>query len=98
MISDFGGKELTNSRMTRFNGYATFTCPPTATAVTVARNVARRGVFSNFCHCVQVLLSLASVKAAVTEARRRATVCHGLCYVSSRPATFCWYLSRFVTL
>ena len=31
---------------------------PTATAVTVARNVARRGVFSHFRLCVQVLLSL----------------------------------------
>ena len=33
---------------------------PAATAVTVARNVARRGVFSHFCLCVQVLLSLAT--------------------------------------
>ena len=32
---------------------------PAATAVTVARNVARRGVFSHFCLCVQVLLNLA---------------------------------------
>ena len=31
---------------------------PAATAVTVARNVARRGVFSHFCLFVQVLLSL----------------------------------------
>ena len=31
---------------------------PAATAVTVARNVARRGVFSHFCLCVQVLLML----------------------------------------
>ena len=30
---------------------------PAATAVTVARNVARRGVFSHFCLCVQVLLT-----------------------------------------
>ena len=71
---------------------------PAATAVTVARNVARRGVFSHFCLCVQVLLSLATFsrglsRSAVTEARRRATVCHGCFYVSSRPATFCWDLS-----
>ena len=33
---------------------------PAATAVTVARNVIRRGVFSHFCLCDQVLLSLAS--------------------------------------
>ena len=72
-------------------------------AATVARNVARRGVFSHFCLCVKVLLSLATFshglsRSAVTEARRRATVCHGWFYVSSRPATFCWDLSRFVTL
>ena len=59
--------------------------------------------FSDFCFCVQVLLSLATFshglsRFAVTEARRRATVCHGWFYVSSRPATFCWDLSRFVTL
>ena len=68
---------------------------PAATAVTVARNVDRRGVFSYFCLCVQVLLSLAAFshglsRSAVSEARRRATVCHGWFYVSSRPATFCW--------
>ena len=76
---------------------------PAATAVTVARNVARRGVLSIFCLCIQVLLSLATFshglsRSAVTEARRRATVCHRWLYVSSRPATFCWDLSRFVTL
>ena len=78
---------------------------PAATAVTVARNVARRGVFSHFCLCVQVLdlLSLATFshglsRSAVTEARRRATVCQGWFYVSSWPGTFCWDLSRFVTL
>ena len=59
--------------------------------------------FSHFCLCVQVLLSLATFshglsRPAVTEARRRATVCHGWFYVSSRPTTFCWDLSRFVTL
>ena len=59
--------------------------------------------FYIFCLCVQVLLSLATFshglsRSAVTEARRRATVCHGWFYVSSRPATFCWDLSRFVTL
>ena len=74
-----------------------------ATAVTVARNVARRGVLSHFCLCVQVLLSLATFshglsRSAVTEVRRRATVCHGWFYVSSQLATFCWDLSRFVTL
>ena len=73
---------------------------PAATAVTVARNVARRGVF---CLNIQVMLSLATFshglsRSAVTEARRRATVCHGWFYVSSRLATFCWDLSRFVTL
>ena len=51
----------------------------------------RRGGFSRFCLCVQVLLSLATFshglsRSAVTEARRRATVCHGWFYVSSRPA------------
>ena len=76
---------------------------PAATAVTVARNVARRGVFRHLCLCVQVLLSLATFshglsRSVVTEARRRAAVCHGCFYVSSRPATFCWDLSRFVTL
>ena len=59
--------------------------------------------FSQFCPCVQVLLILATFshglsRSAVTEARRRATVCHGWFYVSSRPVTFCWDLSRFVTL
>ena len=72
-------------------------------AVTVARNVACRDVFSHFCLNVQVLLSLATFsiglsRSAVTKARRRATVCHGWLYASSRPATFCWDLSRFVTL
>ena len=76
---------------------------PAATAVTVARNVARRDVFSHFCLCVQVLLSLATFshglsRSAVAESRRCATVCHGWFYVPSRPATFCWDLSRFVTL
>ena len=79
---------------------------PAATAVTIARNVARRDVFSHFClHglCVKVLLSLATFshglsRSAVAEARRHAKVCHGWFYVPSRPATFCWDLSRFVTL
>ena len=76
---------------------------PAATAVTVARNVARRGVFSHFCLCVQALLSLATFshglsRSAMTEARWCATVCHGWFYVSSRPATFCWDLLHFVTL
>ena len=34
---------------------------PAAAAVMVARNVARRSVFSNICLCVQVLLSLAQI-------------------------------------
>ena len=76
---------------------------PAATAVTVARNVARRDVLSHFCLCVQVLLSLATFshglsRSAVAEARRRAMVCHGLFYIPSRPDTFCWDLLRFVTL
>ena len=55
--------------------------------------------FSHFCLCVQVLLSLTTFshglsRSAVTEARRRATVCHGWFFVSSRPVTFCWDLSR----
>ena len=62
-------------------------------AAMVARNVARRGVFSHFCLCVQVLLSLATLshglsRSAVTEARRRATVC----------STFPPGMPRFVTL
>ena len=74
---------------------------PAATAIMVARNVARRGVFSHFCLCVLVLLSLATFshglsRSAVTEACRRATVCHRWFYFSSRPATFCWDLSRFL--
>ena len=72
-------------------------------AATVASNVARRGVFSHFCLCVQVLLSLATFshglsRSAVPEARQRATAYHGWFYLSSRPATFCWDLSHFVTL
>ena len=59
--------------------------------------------FSHFCLCIKVLLSLAMFshglsRYAVTEARRRATVCHGWFYVSSRPATFCGDLSRCITL
>ena len=76
---------------------------PAATAVTVARKVACRGVFSHFCLCIKVLLSLATFshglsRYAVTEARRGTTVCHEWFYVSSQPATFYWDLSRFVTL
>ena len=71
---------------------------PAATAVTVARYVAAVVVLVVF-----VLLSLATFshglsRSAVTEARRRATVCHGWFYVSSRPAILCWGLSRFVAL
>ena len=79
---------------------------PAATAVTVARNVARRGVFSHFCLCVQVLLSLATFlhglsRSAVTEARRR----YGLsrmvlrfipaCQVLLGPLTFCYVAIKF---
>ena len=76
---------------------------PAATAVTVVRIVARRDVFCHFCLCVQVLLSLATFshglsRAAVAEARRRATACQGWFYVPPLPATFGWDLSRFVTL
>ena len=75
---------------------------PAATAVTVARNVARRGVLVIFVFvikfCILATFSHGLSRSAVTEARRRATVCHGWFYVSSRPATFCWGLSRFVTL
>ena len=61
---------------------------PGATAVTVARNVAHRGVLSHFCLCVQVLVSIATFshvlsRSAVTEARRRDMVCHGWFYFSS---------------
>ena len=75
---------------------------PAATAVTVARNVARRGVLVIFVFVISSV-SLATFshglsRSAVTETRRRATVCHGWFCVSSRPATFCWDLSRFVTL
>ena len=79
---------------------------PAATAVTVVRNVARRGVFSHFCLCVQVLLSLATLchglpRSAVTEARRR----YGLSrmvlrfltayHVLLRPLTFCYVAIKF---
>ena len=40
-----------------------------ATAVTVARNVARRGVFSHFCLCVQVLLSLPKFSQGLSRQR-----------------------------
>ena len=42
------------------------------------------------------VLSL-SDKVSLTEARRRAMVCHGWLYVSSQPATFWWDLSRLAT-
>ena len=56
-----------------------------------------------YCLFIKVLLSLATFshglsRYAVTEARRRATVCHGWFYVSSQPATFCWDLSQFVSV
>ena len=38
-------------------------------AATVARNVARRGVFSHFCLCVQVLLSLATFSHGLSRQR-----------------------------
>ena len=71
---------------------------PAATAVTVAGNVARRGVFSHFCLCVQVPLSLArSVKVCrVRDSPAR----YGLsrmvlrllpaCHVLLGPLTFCY--------
>ena len=62
---------------------------PAATAVTVARNVARRGVKVIFVFVCLATFSHGLSRSAVTEARRRATVCHGWFYVSSRPATFC---------
>ena len=40
-----------------------------ATAVTVARNVARRGVFSRLCLCVQILLSLATFSHGLSRQR-----------------------------
>ena len=63
---------------------------PAVTAVTVARNAVRRGIFSHFCLCVQVLLSLAKFshglsRSAVTEALRRATVCHGCTFPPGLP-------------
>ena len=72
-------------------------------AVTVARNVARRGVFSLFCLCVQVLL----------RSLRFLTVCQGrglpahyglsriilrflpACYVLLGPLTFCYVAIKF---
>ena len=65
------------------------------TAVTVARNVARRGLFTNFCLRIQVLLRFHTVCQDIRD--RRTTVCHGRVYVSSRPVTFCWDLLRFAT-
>ena len=79
---------------------------PAATAVTVARNVARRGVFSNFCLCVQVVLSLATFshglsRSAVTGSPAR----YGLsrmvlrfipaCHVLLGPLTFCYVAIKF---
>ena len=37
-----------------------------------------------------------SVKVSLTGGRR-VTVCHGWLYISSRPAMFCWDLSRLGT-
>ena len=45
---------------------------PAATAVTVARNVARRGIFSHFCLCVQVLLSLVTFLTVCLPCQRLA--------------------------
>ena len=68
-----------------------------------ARNVARPG-FGSFLSSYSssdksryVFSWSVEVHASVTEARRRAAVCHGWLYVSSRPVTFCWDLSRLVT-
>ena len=79
---------------------------PAATAVTVARYVDRRGVFSYFCLCVQVLLSLAAFyhglsRSAVSEARRRArSVTDGSTFPpglprSVGPLTFCNVAIKF---
>ena len=78
-----------------------------ATAVTVARNVARRGAFSHVCLCVKVLLSLATFshglsRSAVLEARAAR---YGLsrmvlrfipaCHVLFGPLTFCYVAIKF---
>ena len=46
-----------------------FPAATAATAVTVARNVARHGVFTHFCLCVQVLLSLATFSHGLSRQR-----------------------------
>ena len=84
---------------------------PAATAVTVARNVARRGCFSHFCLCVQVLLSLATFSHGLS--RSAVKVCrdigspvrYGLsrmflrflpvCHVLLGPLTFCYVAIKF---
>ena len=80
---------------------------PAATAVTVARNVAHRDVFSHFFLCVKVLLSLATFshglsRSAVAEARRRATGLPRMflrsipaCHVLLGPLTCCYVAIKF---
>ena len=80
---------------------------PAATAVTVARNVARRGVFSHFCLCVQVLLSLAtffsrSVKVCRDRGSPARYSLSGMvlrfipaCHVLLGPLTFCYVALKF---
>ena len=73
-----------------------------ATAVTVARNVARRDVYSHFCLCVQVLLSLATFSHGLL---RSAVMRYGLsrmvlrsipaCHVLLGPLTFCYVAIKF---
>ena len=63
-----------------------------ATSGTTARNVARSGFFLSFLSSSSssvscYVLSL-SDKVIVTEARRRAMICHGWLYVSSQSVTF----------
>ena len=77
---------------------------PAATAVTIARNVARRDVFTHFCLCVQVLLSLATFshglsRSAVPEARyglsRMVLRFIPACHVLLGPLTFCYVAIKF---
>ena len=83
---------------------------PAATAVTVARNVARRGVICHFCLCVQVLLSLATfshgLSRSVKVCRDRGSPArYGLsrialrflpaCHVLLGPLTFCYVAIKF---
>ena len=80
---------------------------PAATAVMVARNEARRGVFNHYCLCVQVLLSLATFfLRSVKVCRVRGSPARfGLsrmvlrflpaCHVLLGPLTFCYVAIKF---